>query len=133
MSSLSVPELDRLLEQLSPEILTLSSPGSATAQDAVSALNETEKRRILEKVLRSPQFTQALSSITSAIRDGGLPSVAEALGVSLAQEGGGYVPGTREAVNGGHAVEVFLRGVKRAAEEEERKKQDGSGDGSSGS
>lgn len=124
LSSLPTNAVDRLLsDHLPPEILTLAVVSStslsapSTAQEALAALSETEKRKLLERVLRSPQFSQALSSITSAIRDGGLPSVAEALGVKLG-ESGGYVPGTGEAVNGGEAIEVFLDGVKRGAEKD---------------
>ncbi|KAL9090267.1 MAG: hypothetical protein Q9159_002072 [Coniocarpon cinnabarinum] len=118
-STAPISTVDRLLKDfLPPEILTLS-PSSNTptnADAAIASLSEAEKRRTLEKVLRSPQFTQALGSITSAIRDGGLTSVSEALGVKL--EGKGIVPGTGEVVNGGAAVEVFLEALRKMAEGE---------------
>ena len=61
---------------------------------------------------------QALSGITSAIRDGGLPSVAEALGVGEL-EGGGYWDREKGlSREGGHAMETFLDGLKRTAEKE---------------
>ena len=88
------------------------------------------KRALLAKVLRSPQFMQSLSTITSALRDGGLPSVSEAMGVPAEMlEKGGYV--NRDAgipMSGGHAMEVFLSGLKSLIEieEETRKADEGS-------
>ena len=49
-----------------------------------------------------------------AIRDGGLPSIAEALGVKL--EHGGLVRGGSVPLGGGDAVEAFIEGVKKTVE-----------------
>ena len=131
LSTLPITTVDRILrDHLPPEILTLSAATSRSTssgtpakstEEAISALSEAEKRRKLERVLRSPQLTQALGSITSAIRDGGLTSVSEALGVRL--EGRGVVPGTGQVVNGGAAVEVFLDAVKKASEKDANEQQ----------
>lgn len=78
-----------------------------------------QKRDLLERVLRSPQLSQSLGSLTVAIRDGGLPMIGEALGVKV--ENGGKVKGGSVPLGGGQAVEAFLEGVRRTVKEEERK------------
>ena len=122
--------IDTLLRQLPPDLMLLAQevddissvdPTSETAQAAMEALSLDQKKDILRKVLRSPQFHQSLSSLTSAIRDGGLPSISDALGVSV--ENGGYIKkGGGVPLGGGDAVEAFLNGV-RAAVEKEREKE----------
>lgn len=71
-------------------------------------------------MLRSPQFHQSLGSLTVALRDGGLPSIADALGIKVAN--GGLVRGGNVPLGGGDAVEAFVEGVRRVMEEEEEKK-----------
>lgn len=116
--------VDNLLSHLPPQLLLLSQevddlssvdPNSETAKAAMEALSMGQKREILRKVLRSPQFTQSLGSLTHAIRDGGLPSISEALGVPV--ENGGFLKRGGMPVGGGEAVEAFVRGVKTAVEE----------------
>lgn len=79
-----------------------------------------QKKDLLGRVLRSPQLHQSLGSLTVALRDGGLPMIGEALGVKT--ENGGRVKGGTVPLGGGEAVEAFLEGVKRGAQEEEEEK-----------
>lgn len=50
-----------------------------------------------------------------AIRDGGLPSIADALEVKV--QNGGLVRGGSVPLGGGDAVEAFVEGVKKFVEE----------------
>ncbi|KAI9790247.1 MAG: hypothetical protein M1816_005272 [Peltula sp. TS41687] len=127
--------LDRLLSFLPPTLLLLAQdaddlssvdPSSETAQAAIQALSLDQKRDILKQVLHSPQFSQSLGSLTVALRDGGLPTVSDALGIKL--KDGGFVKGGGMPLGGGEAVEAFIEGVKTTVGEEE-KKGDGDGDG----
>ena len=115
--------IDNLLSHLPPQLLLLSQevgdlssvdPNSATAKAATEALSVGQKREILRKVLRSPQFTQSLGSLTHAIRDGGLPSISEALGIPV--ENGGFLKRGSVPVGGGEAVEAFVNGVRDVVE-----------------
>lgn len=118
--------VDNLLSQLPPTLLLLAQevddlssvdPTSDTAEAALEALSLDQKKDILRKVLRSPQFHQSLTSLTGAIRDGGLPSIGDALGIPV--ENGGYIKkGGGVPLGGGDAVEAFLDGVKTAVQKE---------------
>ncbi|KAL8717421.1 MAG: hypothetical protein Q9225_005335 [Loekoesia sp. 1 TL-2023] len=125
--------VDNLLRQLPPDLLLLAQevddlssvdPTSETAQAAMEALSLDQKKDILRKVLRSPQFHQSLSSLTSAIRDGGLPSISDALGVPV--ENGGYIKKGGVPLGGGDAVEAFLNGVKAMVEKDKEKEGEAS-------
>jgi 26S proteasome regulatory subunit N13 len=119
--------INNLLSFLPPTILLLaknsgsisSSDGESTSEaDAAAAraaLSLEEKRSLLRKVLRSPQFHQALGSLTMALRDGGLPSVSEALGIKV--ENGGLLRGGAMPLGGGEAVEAFVNGVKKTVQD----------------
>lgn len=120
-------QLDNLLNYLPPTILLLSQesaaeidgmvePNAGTAAAALEAMSVDQKRALIKRVLRSPQFHQSLGSLTVAIRDGGLPSIGDALGLKLAN--GGLVQGGSVPLGGGSAVEAFVEGVKRAVEDE---------------
>lgn len=120
--------LDSLLGFLPPTVVLLANSSSGSevpteetatreAAAARNRLNVDQKRSLLKKVLRSPQFHQALGSLTMALRDGGLPTVADALGIKV--ENGGYVKGGAVPLGGGEAVEAFMQGVKRTVREEE--------------
>jgi hypothetical protein len=122
----SQSQVDNLLSYLPPTILLLAQesaasidgmvePSPETATAALEALSLGQKKDILKRVLRSPQFHQSLGSLTMAIRDGGLPSIADALGVQL--ENGGLVKGGSVPLGGGDAVEAFVTGVKKTVEE----------------
>ena len=96
-------------------------PSPEVAAAALEALSLEQKKEILKRVLRSPQFSQSLGSMTQALRDGGLPMIGEALGVPV--RNGGYVRrGGGVPMGGGDAVEAFVEGVKQAVEEEMEKK-----------
>lgn len=121
--------VDSLLYFLPPSVLVLAQqgdgstgapdvegePGADSAAAAIAAMSLGQKKSLLEKVLRSPQFHQSLASLTMALRDGGLPSVAEALGVKV--ENGGYMRGGSMPLGGGDAVEAFVEGVKKSVQE----------------
>ena len=79
------------------------------------SMSTEQKKDIVTKVLRSPQFVQSLASLTAALRDGGLPMISDALSIKVAN--GGYVQGGTVPLGGGNAVEAFLEGFKRAADE----------------
>ncbi len=119
-------QIDNLLSFLPPTILLLAQesaasidgmvePNAATATAALEALSLDQKRSILKRALRSPQFHQSLGSLTMAIRDGGLPSIADALGINL--ENGGLMLGTSLPLPGGDAVEAFVNGVTSTVKE----------------
>lgn len=111
--------VDNLLSYLPPALLLLaqdvedvsaadSDPDIAAA--AMGSLEPAQKKEILTKILRSPQFTQSLASLTVAIRDGGLPSISEALKIPV--ENGGFMRRGGVPLGGGDAVEAFLQGVR---------------------
>jgi len=83
------------------------------------SLSRAQKEAILARVLHSPQFHQSLASLTGALREGGLPSIAEALGVRV--RNGGFVEGGGGGVpmGGGAAVEAFLEGVRSAVDQDD--------------
>ena len=93
-------------------------PNAGTAAAALDALSLDQKKALLKRVLRSPQFHQSLGSLTVALREGGLPSIADALGIKVAN--GGLVRGGSVPLGGGDAVEAFVEGVRRAVEEEKK-------------
>ncbi|QSS60410.1 proteasome complex subunit Rpn13 ubiquitin receptor family protein [Histoplasma capsulatum] len=104
------------------EIPNNIEPGSEAAKSAMQTLTLEQKRDILRRVLRSPQFTQSLGSLTVALRDGGLPSISDALKIPVANNGfmrHGGVP-----LGGGDAVRAFLEGIKRHVEETSKSGQD---------
>ena len=132
IDSLPVQHIDSLLQHLPPVLLTqgqngeqsaAEDPSPETAAAAAEALSLDQKKEILRKVLRSPQFSQSLGSLTQALRDGGLPMISEALGVGV--RNGGYVKrGGGVPLGGGDAVEAFVEGVKEVV----RKEGEGTGE-----
>lgn len=117
--------IDKLLNCLPPAILLLaqniddvpaSDVNAETAQAILLSLDMEQKKDILRRVLRSPQFTQSLGSLTVAIRDGGLPSISEALKIPVAY--GGFVRRGGVPLGGGAAVEAFLEGIRKQVTEE---------------
>ncbi|KAI2467712.1 proteasome complex subunit Rpn13 ubiquitin receptor-domain-containing protein [Annulohypoxylon bovei var. microspora] len=120
-------QVDDLLSFLPPSVLVLSQqadqgdstaePTAAAIQAAKEAMSLGQKKALLEKVLRSPQFHQSLSSLTMAIRDGGLPSIADALSIKV--QNGGYLRGSQMPLGGGDAVEAFVEGVKKSVQEKQ--------------
>ena len=121
-------QIDVLLSFLPPVVLVLAQqgtdssgdeienePSSDSAAAAIATMSLAQKKSLLEKVLRSPQFHQSLASLTMALRDGGLPSISEALGVKV--ENGGYLRGGSMPLGGGDAVEAFVDGIKKSIQE----------------
>jgi 26S proteasome regulatory subunit N13 len=111
--------IDRFLEFLPPTLLALAEEADDSADvnlEASSTLaakqapSLEQKKNILRRVLRSPQFSQSLSSLTIALRDGGLPSISEALHIPV--QNGGFMRRGGMPLGGGDAVEAFLNGVK---------------------
>ncbi|KAL3473326.1 proteasome complex subunit Rpn13 ubiquitin receptor-domain-containing protein [Aspergillus californicus] len=111
--------VDNLLKFLPQELLILAlhmedqSAGQSrpeTAQEVLNTLNLSQKKNILRKVLHSPQFTQSLASLTVAIRDGGLPSISEALKIPV--ENGGFMRRGGVPLGGGDAMKAFIQGVR---------------------
>jgi 26S proteasome regulatory subunit N13 len=130
IESASPSQIDNLLNYLPPAILLLAQepasqidgmvePSAGTAAAALEALSLNQKKALLKRVLRSPQFHQSLGSLTMALRDGGLPTIADALGIKV--KNGGTVQGGNVPLGGGDAVEAFVDGVRRAVEEEKKK------------
>lgn len=118
--------VDNLLGHIPPVLLLLSQeandissvdPNSETAKAAIEALSLDQKKQILRKVLRSPQFFQSLASLTTALRDGGVPSISEALRIPV--ENGGFIRRGGVPLGGGEAVEAFLKGVKSSVEKKD--------------
>jgi hypothetical protein len=114
--------IDTFLSFLPSSVLVLSGPNpeafngkdeppAAEVEKAKAALSLEDKKVLLKKVLRSPQFYQALGVLTQALRDGGLPGVADALGIKV--ENGGYLPNGAMPLGGDQAIEAFVEGVKR--------------------
>lgn len=83
--------------------------------DARASLNLDQKKRLLKRVLRSPQFHQSLGTLTMALRDGGLPAVASALGIQV--ENNGFIRGGTVPLGGSDAVKAFVEGVKKTVQE----------------
>ncbi|KIV82971.1 hypothetical protein PV11_05033 [Exophiala sideris] len=117
--------VDQLLQYLPPALVTLAQEGDdmsalntdhASIEAAEQALSLDQKKDILRRVLRSPQFSQSLASLTIALRDGGLPSISEALNIPI--RNGGYMRRGGVPLGGGEAVEVFLQGVKDSVQKE---------------
>ncbi|KAK8191316.1 proteasome complex subunit Rpn13 ubiquitin receptor-domain-containing protein [Phyllosticta capitalensis] len=131
IESASPALVDSLLSNLPPQILLLAQeadttdaePNAETVQAAIQALSRGQKLDILKRVLHSPQLQQSLQSLTVALRDGGLPSVSEALRIKV--DNGGFVRRGGVPLGGGDAVEAFLKGVKTTVEEEEKEKEGG--------
>lgn len=116
--------VDNLLSYLPPTLLLLAQNNEdVSAAEAnpeiveavMQSLDLSQKKNILAKVLRSPQFTQSLASLTLALRDGGLPSISEALRIPV--ENGGFMRRGGVPLGGGNAVESFLEGVRRHVKE----------------
>jgi len=114
-------QLDNFLSYLPPTVLLLAQessaqidgmvePTSGTAQAALEALSVSQKQSILKRVLHSPQFSQGLGSLTMALQQGGLPSVAEALKIK--------VDNKAIYAQGGEAVRQFVEGIKKSVVEE---------------
>ncbi|KAL5002706.1 proteasome complex subunit Rpn13 ubiquitin receptor-domain-containing protein [Aspergillus recurvatus] len=119
LDALDAEGIDNLLKFLPQELLILALQMEAqsaaqrcneTAQEVLGVLNLPQKKNILRKVIHSPQFTQSLASLTVAIRDGGLPSISEALKIPV--ENGGFMRRGGVPLGGGDAMKAFIQGVR---------------------
>jgi hypothetical protein len=96
-----------------------AEPTAETVQAALETLSLEQKKEILTQVLHAPHFNQSLGSLTVALRDGGLPTISEALGIRV--RNGGYMRAGGMPLGGGEAVEAFVEGVKQTVEEEKKR------------
>jgi 26S proteasome regulatory subunit N13 len=110
-----VPRTLLVLAQEATDNFSSVDATSETAQAAMAALSAEQKKGVLRKVLRSAQFSQSLGSLTMALRDGGLPTISDALKIKVAN--GGYMAHGGMPLGGGDAVEAFLQGIKSTVEE----------------
>jgi 26S proteasome regulatory subunit N13 len=129
----SPTQINNLCSLLPPDLFLLNqessfdssssdpAPSAAAGQAAIEAQTTEQKKTILKRALRSPQFAQSLGSLTVALRDGGLPMIGEALGLKV--QNGGLIRGGSMPLGGGAAVEAFVEGVKRTVEEEKKKSE----------
>lgn len=124
IESADTETIDRFLQYLPPTLIALAQEADYAARTDTSvdveasrqAFSLNQKKDMLRRVLRSPQFSQSLSSLTIALRDGGLPSISEALNIPV--RNGGYMRRGGMPLGGGDAVEAFLDGVKDDAEKD---------------
>lgn len=121
----STSQIDGLLSLLPHEILLTAheqadrmetDSNQSTTKAAVEALSPGMKKDILRRVLRSPQLHQSLASLTFALRDGGLPTVAEALHINLHNRG--YIENGTMPLGGPQAVRAFVEGVRKSVAED---------------
>ena len=111
--------IERLIEFLPPNLLDLAQQSEDAAINPLDSStpqgkpNLEKTKAVISRVLRSPQFSQSLASLTIALRDGGLPSISEALNIPV--QNGGFMRRGGVPLGGGDAVETFLRGVKELA------------------
>lgn len=124
----SEDSVNALLSYLPPSVILMaanvpvgedgsSEPKPDAVEAAKASLSLSQKKTLVARVLRSPQFHQALGALTSALRDGGLPSIADALGVSV--ENGGYIQQGGMSLGGGQAVKAFVDGIAKSAKEQQ--------------
>jgi hypothetical protein len=88
-------------------------PNAGTTQAAIEAMSAEQKRGVILRVLRSPQFSQSMGSLTMALREGGLVSVAEALRLKVGDKA--------VYAQGGDAVKQFVEAIHKEVVEEEQK------------
>ncbi|XWW92594.1 hypothetical protein V2A60_000519 [Cordyceps javanica] len=120
----SEDSINSFLNYLPPSIIIMAAeapsddnstaePDAKAVEAAKAALSMSQKRALVTRVLRSPQFHQALGALTMALRDGGLPTIADALGVNI--ENGGYIQQGGMPLGGGLAVKAFVDGIIKSA------------------
>lgn len=111
--------VDNLLSFLPSSLLLLAQDvedvSTAEANPEINeaikqSLSLSQKKDILRRVLHSPQFSQSLASLTVALREGGLPSISEALKIPV--EHGGFMRRGGVPIGGGDAVAAFVEGTK---------------------
>ena len=108
--------VDQVMQYLPTNLAALAAEDEDNT--TTTSLTLSQKKNLVRRVLRSPQFSQSLASLTFALRDGGLPSIGEALNVPL--QNGGYMRRGGVPLGGGEAVEAFLDGVKDSVEKDKK-------------
>lgn len=116
IDTISEETADQLMQYLPTDLIALARDDDSE-ETSSRPPTLTEKKDVLRRVLRSPQFTQSLASLTFALRDGGLPSVSEALNIPV--QNGGYMRRGGVPLGGGEAVEAFLNGVRDTVKNED--------------
>lgn len=123
--------IDNLLSFLPPTLLLLAQGNAEAAeadtdpelaQAALISLDLSQKKDILRRVLRSPQFMQSLASLTIALRDGGLPSISDGLQIPVAN--GGFMRRGGLPLADGEAIEAFLDGVRQHVKKDQSGKME---------
>ena len=124
----SVSLVDKLCAELPQKLFQIpqADPGSGepyrTSDDGVqpglASLTLEQKKAILKRVVTSPQYQQGVASLNAALREGALPNVSQALGISV--KNGGRLPGGFP-MSGGQAIQAFVEGLKQAAIEERKR------------
>ncbi len=109
-----LPSVLLLLSQEGAHDVTFKEPDAETTKAAMETMSLARKKDILRRVLRSPQFVQSLGSLTTALRDGGLPTISDALNIPV--QNGGLIRGGSMPLGGGDAVEAFVKGVRTSVE-----------------
>ncbi|KAL2885311.1 Splicing factor U2AF-associated protein 2 [Ceratocystis lukuohia] len=116
-SGVSEEKIDQLINLLPPTLVVATAnsgtnsaeisqdPTAEMLESAKASLSLADKRDLVKRVLRSPQFAQSLGSLTMAIRDGGLPTIAEALQIDV--ENNGYMRGS--AMPLGNATPSYVK------------------------
>lgn len=130
IESADTETVDNLLNFLPSSLLLLaqdigdvSSAEPELAEAIKQSLDLSQKKDILRRVLHSPQFSQSLASLTVALREGGLPSISEALGIPV--ENGGFMRRGGVPLGDGDAVDAFLSGVRDHVKERSSKQRHG--------
>lgn len=116
-SSTTTPILNSASPSFVDRLLTFLPPSLVDTGPNPPPLSLDEKKLLVHRVIRSPYFHQSLESLTMAIRDGGLPSLAEALQLKVTNSG--WVSDGTAPLGGREAMVAFLYGVRRQVEEEE--------------
>jgi 26S proteasome regulatory subunit N13 len=101
----TIPLVENMSEKTIDILISNLPPAIVPKNPALS-----EKKQVITRVLRSPQFTQGAVSLTVALREGALRGVTESLKVPIlfGEEGSGV-----------DQVEIFLKGVRKEANEDE--------------
>lgn len=130
IESADTETVDNLLNFLPSSLLLLaqdigdvSNAEPELAEAIKQSLDLSQKKDILRRVLHSPQFSQSLASLTVALREGGLPSISEALEIPV--ENGGFMRRGGVPLGDGDAVDAFLSGVRDHVKERRSKQGHG--------
>ena len=101
----TAPLVEKLSEESIENLISNLPPALVPKNASLS-----QKKQIITKVLRSPQFTQGAVSLSVALREGALKGVADSLKIPLlaAEENSNADP-----------VEIFIKATKRQVERDD--------------